>query len=121
MKSHDWSVICDVTLVHKRQVAAARKAIPDTGTVHGLSETFKVLADATRLKICLALARQELCVCDIAVLLSLTESAISHQLRLMKAMRLVRYRRDGRMTYYALDDAHIEHLIRLGVQHVTEP
>ncbi len=120
MKHRDSNAIRDVVLARKLQVAAARKAIPDTATVHGLSETFKVLADATRLKICLALARQELCVCDIATLLSLTESAVSHQLRLMKAMRLVRYRRDGKMTYYALDDTHIEHLIRLGVQHVTE-
>jgi len=86
----------------------------------GLSETFKVLGDVTRLKISLALSRQELCVCDIANLLSLSESAVSHQLRVMKTMRLVTHRKDGKMTYYRLDDEHIEDLIRVGVRHVTE-
>jgi DNA-binding transcriptional ArsR family regulator len=102
-------------------VNAARRAIHDDRTLRGLSETFKVLGDQTRLKICLALARRELCVGDIAALLSLTESAVSHQLRLLKTMRLVTYRRDGKQTYYMLDDEHIEELIRLGVRHVNEP
>lgn len=112
--------ICEVTYVHKDRVAAARKAIHDDATLEGLSETFKVLGDITRLKICLALSRQELCVCDIAALLGLSESAVSHQLRLMKTMRLVRYRREGKMTYYQLDDEHIEDLIRVGVRHTSE-
>jgi len=102
-------------------VSAARRAIHDDRTLRGLSETFKVLGDQTRLKICLALARRELCVGDIAALLSLTESAVSHQLRLLKTMRLVTYRREGKQTYYMLDDEHIEALIRLGVRHVNEP
>ena len=110
----------DVTFVHKEQVTAARKSIHDDETLLGLSETFKVLGDVTRLKICLALSRQELCVSDIAALLSVTESAISHQLRIMKTMRLIKYRREGKMTYYMLDDEHIEDLIRLGVRHVSE-
>jgi ArsR family transcriptional regulator, lead/cadmium/zinc/bismuth-responsive transcriptional repressor len=110
----------DVTFLHKDHVTAARKAIHDPETLRGLSDTFKVLGDITRLKICLALARQELCVSDIAALLSLTDSAVSHQLRLLKAMRLVKYRKDGKMTYYMLDDEHIEDLIRLGVRHVSE-
>ena len=102
-------------------VNAARRAIHDDRTLQGLSETFKVLGDQTRLKICLALARRELCVGDIAALLSVTESAVSHQLRLLKTMRLVTYRRDGKQTYYMLDDEHIEALIQLGVRHVNEP
>jgi len=110
----------DVTYVHKENVTAARKAIHDDETLLGLSETFKVLGDVTRLKICLALSRQELCVSDIAALLSITESAVSHQLRILKTMRLVQHRRDGKMTYYMLDDEHIEDLIRLGVRHVSE-
>jgi ArsR family transcriptional regulator, lead/cadmium/zinc/bismuth-responsive transcriptional repressor len=110
----------DITFIHKDHVTAARKAIHDAETLHGLSDTFKVLGDTTRLKICLALARQELCVGDIAALLSLTDSAVSHQLRLLKAMRLVKYRKEGKMTYYMLDDEHIEDLIRLGVRHVSE-
>jgi DNA-binding transcriptional ArsR family regulator len=102
-------------------VTAARRALHDDRTLRGLSETFKVLGDETRLKICLALARRELCVGDLAALLSLTESAVSHQLRLLKTMRLVTYRREGKQTYYMLDDDHIEDLIRLGVRHVNEP
>ena len=108
------------TFVHKEHVSAARKAIHDADTLEGLSETFKVLGDVTRLKICLALARQELCVGDIAALLSVSDSAVSHQLRIMKTMRLVKYRKEGKMTYYMLDDEHIEDLIRLGVRHVSE-
>lgn len=109
-----------LTLVHKEKISAARKAIHSADILEGLSETFKVLGDVTRLKICLALARQELCVGDIASLVSLTDSAVSHQLRTMKTMRLVKYRKEGKMTYYMLDDEHIEDLIRLGVRHVSE-
>jgi ArsR family transcriptional regulator len=120
MKSSESAVTQGVTFVHKEKVTAARKAIHNAETLEGLSETFKVLGDVTRLKICLALARQELCVGDIAALLLLTDSAVSHQLRIMKTMRLVKYRKEGKMTYYMLDDEHIEDLIRLGVRHVSE-
>jgi len=106
--------------VDRENASAARKAIHDQGTLRGLCETFKMLGDETRLKICLALARRELCVSDIAALLSISESAVSHQLRLLKTMRLVAYRREGKMTYYMLDDEHIEALIRLGARHVSE-
>jgi len=106
--------------VHVKSVDAARKSIPGDKTLNGLSETFKVLGDVTRLKICLALSRQELCVSDIANLIGLTESAVSHQLRLMKTMRLVKHRKEGKMTYYMLDDEHIEDLIRVGVRHTSE-
>lgn len=108
------------TFVDRENATAARKAIHDEDTLLGLSETFKVLGDVTRLKICLALSRRELCVGDIAGLLSLSDSAVSHQLRMMKTMRLVTYRKEGKMTYYMLDDEHIEDLIRLGVRHVAE-
>ena len=106
--------------VDRAGVGEARKAIHDGETLAGLGETFKMLGDVTRLKICCALARRELCVSDIAALIGLTDSAVSHQLRLLKALRLVRYRRDGKLTYYMLDDDHIERLIGLGVRHVTE-
>jgi len=106
--------------VDRAGVTAARRGIHDRDTLAGLSETFKVLGDVTRLKICLALARNELCVGDIAAMLGVTDSAVSHQLRLMKTMRLVRQRREGKLIYYSLDDHHIEELIRLGVRHVGE-
>ena len=108
------------SFVHRESVHAARKAIPEDDLLMGLSEIFKILGDPTRLKICLALAKRELCVSDIAGLLSLSESAVSHQLRMMKTLRLVTYRKEGKMTYYMLDDQHVEDLIRLGVRHVTE-
>lgn len=106
--------------VDRRQAEDARKAIHEPDVIRGLGQIFKVLGDETRLKICLVLARDELCVSDIAGLVGLSESGVSHQLRLMKALRLVTYRRDGKMTYYMLDDEHIEALIRLGVRHVSE-
>lgn len=109
-----------MTYVDKSAVTEARKAIHDFDTLAGLAEIFKVLGAVSRLKICLALARRELCVSDIAAMLGLTDSAVSHQLRLMKSMRLVRYRKEGKMTYYMLDDDHIEQLMRLGVKHVSE-
>ncbi len=111
---------CEVQYVHKGRVDSARKAIHDDDTIAGLTETFKVLGDPTRLRIVLALSKEELCVCDIAALLSMTESAISHQLRLLKNLRLVKFIRKGKMMYYSLDDEHIEDLLRFAVRHVSE-
>ena len=85
-----------------------------------LAETFKLLGDGTRVRILDALSRSELCVCDIARLLGLSESAVSHQLRLLRGMRLVRPRRDGRMIFYTLDDQHIVRLFEQGLEHVEE-
>jgi ArsR family transcriptional regulator len=112
--------VANTQFVDRAGAAAARKAIHNDATLYGLGETFKMLGDVTRLKICLALARAELCVSDIAALLDLSESAVSHQLRLMKTLRLVKHRRDGKKMFYLLDDEHIEKLIRLGVRHVGE-
>jgi ArsR family transcriptional regulator len=106
--------------IDRQEATSARRALHDMETLRGLSEIFKVLGDVTRLRICVALSRHELCVSDIATVVRISESAVSHQLRLMKAMRLVAYRREGRMTYYMLDDQHIEDLIRIGVRHVGE-
>ena len=89
-------------------------------SVAALAETFKVLGDVTRVRILDALSRSELCVCDIAQLLGLSESAVSHQLRLLRGMRLVRARRDGRMVFYTLDDQHIVRLFEQGMEHVEE-
>lgn len=102
------------------QIRSARKAIRDEETVLRLSETFKVLSDPTRLKIVLALAKEELCVYDIAELLGVTESAVSHQLRMLKTLRLVKIRKDGKMVFYSLDDEHIEDLIRVATRHIAE-
>lgn len=112
--------VCKIGIVHKDRVKSAQNAIKDEKTIHETSETFKVLSDPTRLKIVMALAKEELCVCDIAALLNLTESAVSHQLRLLKNLRIVRHRKSGKMAYYALDDEHIEDLIKSAVRHIKE-
>src|SRR6266568_3088361 len=98
---------------------AKRAPLTDSSVV-ALAETFKVLGDTTRVRILDALSRAELCVCDIARLLGLTESAVSHQLRLLRGMRLVRARRAGRMVFYTLDDQHIVGLFSQGLEHVQE-
>ena len=111
---------CETHFIHKDKVASAQKALHDDQTTFDLSDTFKVLSDPTRLKIILALTREEPCVCDIASLLGMTDSAISHQLRLLKTLRLVKYHKKGKMAYYSLDDEHIQSLIRIAVRHVSE-
>lgn len=112
--------VCEVEFVHEDRVKSARKAIHDDETLHGLSETFQILSDPTRLKIVMALAKEELCVCDIAALLGVTDSAISHQMRLLRNLRLVKFRKEGKMVYYSLDDEHIEDLLRLAIRHISE-
>jgi DNA-binding transcriptional ArsR family regulator len=89
-------------------------------TVHALADTFRVLGDPTRVKILDALSAGELCVCDIAALAGISESAVSHQLRLLRGMRLVRPRRAGRLVYYTVDDQHIIELLRQALTHVEE-
>ena len=111
---------CEVEYIHEDHVKSARKAILSEEAMLGLAETFQVLGDPTRLKIVMALAKEELCVCDIAALLGVTDSAISHQLRLLKNLRLVKFHKQGKMVYYSLDDEHIEDLIRIATRHVTE-
>ena len=112
--------LCDITFIHEDRVKSARRALRDEETTQELSNTFKVLSDPTRLKIVLALGKEELCVCDIAALLGMTDSAISHQLRVLKNLRLIKYRRNGKMAYYSLDDEHIEDLICIASRHVSE-
>lgn len=97
-----------------------RRRLLADGSVAALAETFKVLGDTTRVRIIDALSSTELCVQDLAHLLGVTESAVSHQLRLLRSMRLVRTRRDGRQIFYALDDDHIVGLFQQGLHHVEE-
>lgn len=111
---------CDVFHLDPARVRQLERALMDDVTTGALAETFKVLGDPTRVRILDALARAELCVCDIATLLGLSESAVSHQLRLLRTMRLVRPRREGRMVFYALDDQHITGLFEQGLRHVKE-
>ena len=111
---------CDVFHLHPAKVAALTRGLLGEGSVVALAETFKLLGDTTRVRILDALSLAELCVCDLARLLGLSESAISHQLRLLRSVRLVRPRRDGRMVFYTLDDQHIVGLFKQGLEHVVE-
>jgi ArsR family transcriptional regulator, lead/cadmium/zinc/bismuth-responsive transcriptional repressor len=111
---------CDVFHASTEQMRTVREALIPSALAGTLAETFRALGDPTRVRILDALSRAELCVCDIATLLSLTESAVSHQLRLLRSLRLVRSRRAGRMVFYALDDAHITRLFAQGLEHVEE-
>jgi ArsR family transcriptional regulator, lead/cadmium/zinc/bismuth-responsive transcriptional repressor len=94
--------------------------LTDTATVHALADTFRILGDPTRVRIVAALVGGQLCVHEIAELVGISESAVSHQLRLMRSMRLVRGRREGRCVYYTLDDQHIVDLFQQGLRHVSE-
>jgi ArsR family transcriptional regulator len=111
--------VCDVRIVHVEAVRAARAAQPPSPLLAGVADLFAVLADPTRLRLVAALADHELCVCDLAATLGLSESAVSHQLRLLRERGLVRARRDGRLVYYALDDDHVATLYAGALDHVA--
>ena len=111
---------CEAEFVDKAKVALAKRAMEPDGVLVHLAETFRALADPTRVKIVSALALQELCVCDLTKLLGVTQSAVSHQLRLLRNLRLVKCRREGKSAYYSLDDHHIETLLAEGIKHAKE-
>ena len=111
---------CEIVHLHPARVAELRAALISGDDVQDLAETFRTLGDATRVRILDALSHGELCVCDLAALVGMSESAVSHQLRLLRNLRLVRHRREGRMVFYALDDRHIISLFRQGLRHVQE-
>ncbi len=120
VRAPELAEACAAFHLDSRKVSALRKAMLGIPSVAALAETFKVLGDVTRVRILDALSRSELCVCDLAQLIGLSESAVSHQLRLLRGMRLVRARRDGRMAFYTLDDQHIVRLFEQGMEHVEE-
>lgn len=108
-----------VRFIDAASVGAARTAMPTDRMVRALAETFSALSDPTRVRIISTLAGQELCVFDLARLLGLTGSAVSHQLRLLRGQRLVKYRKEGKIAFYSLDDDHIRNLMEECVKHVT--
>ena len=112
--------ICDLVQIDLTRVRKIRAALVQPDAVQGLADTFSALGDPTRVRILDALSHSELCVCDLAAVLRLSQSAVSHQLRLLRGMRLVRPRREGRMVFYALDDQHIMSIFKQTLQHVEE-
>ena len=111
---------CDCTVIHVDVVEKVRKSMPDEEVLYDLAELFKVFGDSTRVRILCALDEAEMCVCDIASVLNMTQSAISHQLRVLKQARLVKNRRDGKVVYYSLDDEHVRTIFDDGLAHIKE-
>ena len=111
---------CQVRVIHLDRVEQARRETVAGKDLNRLSSIYKVLGDPSRLKIVMALRHVEMCVCDLAAFLGLSESAVSHQLRRLKDLALVRSRREGQVIYYSLDDAHVAELLNVGLAHVTE-
>lgn len=111
---------CEYLHVHADTVTTVQTTMPDQKELYALSELYKVFGDPTRIRILYALFASELCVCDIAQLLEMSLSAISHQLKVLKQAQLVRFRRDGKTVFYALADAHVRTIIAQGMEHITE-
>ncbi len=111
---------CEFMHIHEEIVEKVEKVMPDEQQLLDLSEFFKVFGDSTRIKILYVLSQSEMCVCDIATLLQMGQSAISHQLRVLKQMRLVTFRRDGKTVFYKLADSHIQTILAQGMEHISE-
>jgi len=113
---------CEVVCIHEDRVREVREALlkEREEAVFSLAELFKTLGDPTRVKILLALMQGELCVCDLAAVVGISDSAVSHQLRVLRASRLVKFRREGKVVYYALADDHVRRLFEQGLEHVHE-
>lgn len=112
--------LCDVELVHRESVEEVLRHRTGDGDLAELADLFQLIANPTRLRIVEALTHRELCVCDLAAVVGVSQSAVSHHLRQLRHMRLVRFRKSGRMAYYHLDDHHISELFQLGLEHVRE-
>lgn len=111
---------CEFMHLHKDIVQKVNSAMPESETLYALSDLFKVFGDATRIKILYALFQSEMCVCDIANLLGMTTSAISHQLKALKQARLIKFRREGKAVFYSLADDHVRTIINNGLAHINE-
>lgn len=111
---------CDFLCVHQDTVEKVQHLLPAEDDLYDLAELFKVFGDSTRIKILYVLFESELCVCDIAQLLGMTQSAVSHQLRILKNSKLVKFRREGKTVFYALDDDHVRSILSLGMEHIEE-
>ncbi len=111
---------CEESRVHLDAVERVRELLPADETLYDLAELFKIFGDSTRVKILYALLEGELCVCDIAKLMEVTQSAVSHQLRVLKGSKLVKFRREGKTVYYSLADEHVIRILSQGMEHITE-
>ncbi|MCF8086286.1 MAG: metalloregulator ArsR/SmtB family transcription factor [Desulfohalobiaceae bacterium] len=120
MSQEESTEVCRRRRVHPESIAQVRASEINEDTARGLAELFRILGESTRVRILHALSCAELCVCDLSELLEMSPSAVSHQLRLLRANKLVRFRRSGKNVFYSLDDEHVEGLLRQGTEHVLE-
>ena len=120
MESKERIELCETTVIHEDVLRRVKEHMPDEEPVYEISELFRVFGDSTRARIICALNIEEMCVCDLSALLNMTQSAISHQLRVLKAARIVKSRKQGRVVYYSLDDNHIGHIFAMAFDHVME-
>ncbi|MGL4453970.1 MAG: ArsR/SmtB family transcription factor [Sarcina sp.] len=111
---------CEDNVIHSDVVSNVRANLPKEETLYDLAELFKVFGDSTRIKILCSLFEAEMCVCDIATTLNMSQSAVSHQLRVLKNAKLVKFRREGKVVYYSLDDDHVKHIFNEGLNHISE-
>lgn len=111
---------CDCNVIHEEVVKNVRANMPSEENLYDLADFFKVFGDTTRIQILSGLAESEMCVCDISVLLNMTQSAISHQLKVLKDARLVKGRKEGKIVYYSLDDDHVINIFKEGFTHINE-
>lgn len=109
---------CEIQCIHEADVKEVKDNMVDEKLISDMADFFKVFGDATRVKIMYSLFEKEMCVCDIAAVLEMNQSAISHQLRILKANRLVKFRREGKIIYYSLDDDHVKEIFDKGLVHV---
>jgi len=112
--------MCEVKCLNPGKVKRIAKLFPKTETLTELSDLFQLLSEPNRIKILYALSREEVCVCDLSALLGMSDSAVSHQLRLLRALRLVKSRRDGHVVYYSLLDDHVTRLLEMCMEHENE-
>lgn len=120
MESHVEAECCDTVMMHEDIIKEVEKKLPAEETIRELADFYKVFGDATRVRILCVLLQAEVCVCDLAELLGMTQSAISHQLRVLKQMKLVKNRREGKTVFYSLADGHIQTIISQGMEHIAE-
>ena len=111
---------CDYIHVHEDTITKVREEMPKEEVLYNLADFFKVFGDSTRIKILYVLLQSEMCVCDIGQLLNVSQSAVSHQLRLLKQMKLVKFRREGKIIFYSLSDSHIKTILSQGLEHISE-
>lgn len=110
--------LCEENIIHPESIDSVKNKMISHSEILSLSEIFKALCDTTRIKILYALSINELCVCDIAEIIEMSQSAVSHQLRVLRTMRLVKYRKEGKSVYYSLNDQHVVDLFNQGLEHI---